>query len=61
MCLYFAECNLPSFGTDAAEGGAFSVRMSNNTIKLANRLMAGTFKEITFASVIYEPDSFKEK
>ena len=35
--------DLPNFGTDAADGGAFSVSMSNNTIKLAKRLMAAIY------------------
>ena len=31
---------VPSLGTDAADGGATSTSISNNTMKLANKLIA---------------------
>ena len=31
---------IPNLGTDAADGGATSTSISNNTMKLANKLIA---------------------
>ncbi len=43
----------PSVGTEAADGGAACTRMSNNTRKLAKRLIAGKKNAKNFLTICY--------